>query len=272
MTRRWFSTELESVATWWRVFRQDGVTVGFTSHDRDLVFDHIRHLTAPGMVPSAVRLSSDLEPDSAEITGALDHETINAADLAMGRFDGARVEMGLVDWTTMESRIIYAGTIGSVSQDGPTYSADLSSVKSVLARQRIPQTSPTCRAHFCGPGCNLSIARFTREAIVDAVYLAENALAVSGLIDVSKFLGGSVIFLDGQEAGIEMSVAAIDGGKLVLNRIFDTSVAVGHRIELREGCDHRWFTCSDRFANAVNFRGEPFLPGNDLLARYPMAH
>ncbi|MEO0871962.1 MAG: phage BR0599 family protein, partial [Pseudomonadota bacterium] len=24
----------------------------------------------------------------------------------------------------------------------------------------------------------------------------------------------------------------------------------------------------DRFGNAHNFRGEPFLPGNDLLARY----
>jgi len=28
-------------------------------------------------------------------------------------------------------------------------------------------------------------------------------------------------------------------------------------------------TCSARFGNAVNFRGEPYLPGNDLLTRYP---
>ena len=30
-------------------------------------------------------------------------------------------------------------------------------------------------------------------------------------------------------------------------------------------------TCRDRFANAQNFRGEPHLPGNDLLTRYPGA-
>ncbi|MFN7158060.1 MAG: phage BR0599 family protein, partial [Erythrobacter cryptus] len=42
----------------------------------------------------------------------------------------------------------------------------------------------------------------------------------------------------------------------------------GTRIELREGCDHTIATCAARFANAINFRGEPFLPGNDLLARY----
>ena len=48
-------------------------------------------------------------------------------------------------------------------------------------------------------------------------------------------------------------------------------VEVGCRIELREGCDKRFETCVSRFANAINFRGEPHLPGNDLLTRYPGA-
>ncbi len=47
------------------------------------------------------------------------------------------------------------------------------------------------------------------------------------------------------------------------------AVRAGEAIELREGCDKRLATCRDRFANVVNFRGEPFLPGNDLLTRYP---
>jgi hypothetical protein len=41
------------------------------------------------------------------------------------------------------------------------------------------------------------------------------------------------------------------------------------RVQLREGCDHVLETCANRFANAVNFQGEPFLPGNDLLTSYP---
>jgi uncharacterized protein len=32
--------------------------------------------------------------------------------------------------------------------------------------------------------------------------------------------------------------------------------------------DQRFSTCVSRFANALNFRGEPHLPGNDLLTRY----
>jgi hypothetical protein len=48
-------------------------------------------------------------------------------------------------------------------------------------------------------------------------------------------------------------------------------VEIGCIIELREGCDKRFETCVTRFANAENFRGEPHLPGTDLLTRFPGA-
>jgi hypothetical protein len=38
---------------------------------------------------------------------------------------------------------------------------------------------------------------------------------------------------------------------------------------VQEGCDHTIATCAARFGNAINFQGEPFLPGNDSLTRYP---
>lgn len=97
MSRVWFSTELETVASWWRILRRDGVTLGFTTHDADLWFDGVMHRATPGMVPSAIRRSADLQADSAEVQGAITHEAIAAADLAAGRFDGARVMIGLVD-------------------------------------------------------------------------------------------------------------------------------------------------------------------------------
>ena len=42
-------------------------------------------------------------------------------------------------------------------------------------------------------------------------------------------------------------------------------------VELIEGCDKSLATCAARFGNAANFRGEPYLPGMDLLTRYPGA-
>jgi hypothetical protein len=57
---------------------------------------------------------------------------------------------------------------------------------------------------------------------------------------------------------------------LVLDRPLDPGLPIGARALVREGCDHTLDTCATRFANAVNFQGEPFLPGNDMIYRYPV--
>lgn len=270
MTRSWFAAELETVATFWRILRKDGVTLGFTTHDADLWFDGILHLASPGMVPSSIRKSAGFEADSAEVQGTLTHDAITATDLASGRFDEAAVRIGLVDWETLEATILYAGTIGTVSEEDGRFSAELVSRKAELLRDPVPRTSPTCRASFCGPGCNLSAAAFTRELRVLDLDPDNNAAVFDGLLDPSAHTGGMVRWLDGPMAGMNMGIQASSNAEwLVLDVPLPSTIAAGSRALVREGCDHTLDTCASRFGNAVNFRGEPFLPGNDLLTSYP---
>ncbi|MFN4134303.1 MAG: DUF2163 domain-containing protein [Novosphingobium sp.] len=268
MSRAWFSQPLETVAVWWRIERRDGVALGLTSHDRDLVFAGLRHRTAPGMVPSAVRRSATLEPDSAEVAGAISHDAISEADLATGRCDGARVSMGLVDWETLESESLFAGTIGAVAREGGRFSAELASIKQKLAVDLVPRTSPTCRAEFCGKGCTLSAARFMHEASLSAVSADRQWVQVDGPA-TQDLAFGWIRMIDGSDAGITLRVQAASDGWLVLERALGEDCGPGDRLLVREGCDQTLATCSARFGNAVNFQGEPFLPGNDLLTRYP---
>lgn len=270
MSRIWFTEELETVATFWRVLRRDGIVLGFTSHDRDLWFGGILHAASPGMVPSAIRKSADFEPDSAEVEGALCHDSISAADLAAGLFDGAQVRIGVVDWETGENAVLYAGSIGSVAEEDGRFSAELVSRKAELLRDPTPRTSPTCRAAFCGPGCGLSAARFTHEAKVSAFDLSSNTVSLDQAFDPSLFVGGTLRWFDGPQAGKVCAVMGGDGtGGLVLNDPVDSATPVAAAVSLREGCDHTLETCATRFANAASFQGEPYLPGNDLLTRYP---
>lgn len=270
MSRQWFSGDLETVATFWRVLRRDGVTLGFTTHDRDVWFDGVLHRASPGMVPSAIRRCADLDPDSVEARGAITHDAIGAADLAAGRFDGAAVRIGVVDWDSGEREVLYAGTIGEIAAEHGGFSAELVSRKAMLQRDPVPRTSPTCRAAFCGPGCNLDPQRFTREVVLAAVDADANSAAFAEAPDPADHAGGSLRWLDGPQAGIAMGVMADDGaGALVLDTPLDPATPAGARALLREGCDHTLDTCASRFGNVVNFRGEPFLPGNDLLTRYP---
>ena len=268
MSRVWFAGEVETVATFWRVLRRDGVTLGFATHDRDLWFDGVLHRAAPGLTPSAIRRSADLQPDSAEVEGALSHEAISAADLALGRYDGARILIGLVDWETLEREVIYRGAIGAVAEEAGRFTAELASRKAELQLDPIPRTSPTCRAEFCGPGCALSAAAFDHPATVTSHDLAGNAVTVDLALSPDRLLGGTLRWIDGAYTGLRMEIAGVEAGALVLDAPIDLAVPTGTRAIVREGCDRTLATCAERFSNAVNFQGEPFMPGNDQIARY----
>lgn len=269
MTRIWFSEPLETVAHFWRLMRRDGVTLGFTSHDRDLWFDGLLHRSAPGMAPSAVRRSADLEPDSAEVQGALSHETISATDLAQGRYDGARVQIGLVDWESLDRHVIYRGSIGPVTEEAGRFSASLESRKLELQRDPVPRTSPSCRAAFCGPGCTISASLFSHPGTVIESDPVSNSVTLDMPVDPERLLGGALRWLDAPYAGQWADIITLAGAALVIDTPLDRTPPPGARVLLREGCDQTLNACATRFSNAINFQGEPHLPGNDLVTRYP---
>jgi len=89
--------------------------------------------------------------------------------------------------------------------------------------------------------------------------------------DASAFAFGWLRPVDGADAGIVLGVHSAQDDWLILERPLAVGTDIGLRAILREGCDHTIATCAGSFDNGANFQGEPFLPGNDLLTRYPAA-
>ena len=268
MSRIFLAEPLETVATYWRLLRRDGVALGFTSHNRDLRFGGIAHRAAPGMVPSSIRRTAGLASELVEMEGILSHEAITPADLHMGRYDEARIEVGVVDWDSLENAALFAGEIRSISDNGEQFEASLNSAKAAFEADLVPRTSPTCRARFCDRDCGLNAARFTHLARLEAVDWQAESVSFTGLPAATAIIGGRLRWLDGPHAGVEMLILSADGSALRLDRDLASGLAPGHRAMVVEACDHTIATCAVRFGNAANFRGEPFLPGNDLLTRY----
>jgi len=269
MTHTFFASELEGVATWWSIRRRDGVTLGFTSHNRNLAFGGMTYRAAPGMIPSAIRRTASLERDAVEVEGVLSHDSISRADLQAGRFAEARIAIGLVDWETLDRATLFNGSLGSVSQEDGSFAAELRSAKASLEVDLVPRTSPTCRARFCDPECGVNAARFTHLCAVSSIDLEANSTSFTGAPGAAEMRNGHVKWIDGPFSGVTMQVIDAGTGGLVLDQPLSSTISAGQLAYLREGCDHTIATCSGRFDNAVNFRGEPHLPGNDLLARYP---
>ena len=269
MRTRWFDRPLETIAKLWHVERSDGIALGFAAHDRDLVIDHVRYHAAPGMLPSAIEMDDGFDPLDMDVGGALSHGLIRSDDLEAGRWDGAAIRMGLTDWEQPQAGIawFWHGHLDAVSTLGQRFSAELRGIKARLDQPYAPVSSPSCRAQFCGPGCGLNRVRFERVAPLLAV--EDEGLVFAGIDDASAadFVHGHLRWISGRAAGLAADIVAHHGAALQPDR-WQTGPAPGDLALLVQGCDKAFATCSGRFANALNFRGEPHLPGNDLLTRF----
>ena len=82
----------------WRVTRRDGTVLGFTEHDHDLAFGGTVFLAASGFSASETEAATGLSASADEVAGGFSSEAITEDDLSRGRYDGARVELYLVNW------------------------------------------------------------------------------------------------------------------------------------------------------------------------------
>lgn len=261
--------ELTTIALCWRIERHDGVTIGLTDHDRDLSVDGLVHRAAPGMTPSAIKRSDGLDADTMDVTGALTSTAISASDLIAGRWDGARVTLLAVDWANPGATVSFGeGVIGAVETREEGFTAELRGPSAALDRPVVEETSPECRAELGDRRCRVAMAGRRRIARVtsyaDSVVMLDTSEPGANLYGL-----GLVRWLSGANTGTESAVARSEEAMVTLRRAPPFAVEAGTMVELVEGCDKSIATCANRFANAANFQGEPYLPGIDLLTRYP---
>jgi uncharacterized phage protein (TIGR02218 family) len=264
----WFAQPLTTLAFAWRVERRDGVTLGFTSHDRDLTIDGLVHRAAPGMLPSAIERSDGLDADDVQLSAALTSDAFTDADLMAGRWDGAALTLSAVDWTAPDIApvVLLTGEFGEVEINDGGFAVGLRGPTSVLDAAVVEETSPECRAQLGDRRCRVDLSGRRVSAVV--VSVTDSVVTLTSPLADGDFAYGSLRWLTGANAGHESRVVANAGATVTLRDVPAFAVGAGTRVELMQGCDKRFATCVGRFGNAKNFRGEPHLPGNDLLTRY----
>lgn len=257
-----------TLAFCWRLERRDGVTIGLTSHDRDMEIGGMLYRAAPGIAPSAIRGGISLEGEDSDLNGALTSGAISEADLTAGRWDGAAVELRLTHWEApgMLWMLLARGEMGAVAQSGGAFTAEMIGAGAVLNAPVAPSTSPDCRARLGDRQCRVDMAG--RRRIVTVTGVEDGVVLVEGL-EPGAYAYGGLRWMSGANAGMAQGVVDNDASSVTLNDAPAFAVVAGTLAMLTEGCDRQMATCSGRFGNAVNFRGEPYLPGMDLLTRYP---
>lgn len=255
----------------WRVTRADGVVLGFTDHDEDLAVDGTLCRAASGFSPSDNEAESGMAANASEVQGGFSSDTIAEDELAAGRFDHARVELFLVNWADpSQFTRLDARELGEVTRAGGAFTAELRSMAHRLDQPQGRVYGRRCDASLGDGRCRVLLSAFQSAATVSG-QRDRSHLTVTGLVERESgfFDQGSLRFADGSTAMIERHVAEEGGaGRLTLWLPLERDVAESEAVVLTAGCDKSFTTCRARFANGLNFRGFPHMPGSDFSYSY----
>ncbi len=265
-----------TLAWCWRITRSDGVAFGFTDHDLGLVFDGTAFEPESGLTASEVRSGSDLSVDAQDAAGVLSSDRITETDILGGRWDNAEVEVWRVNWADPSQRVLMRrGAIGQIRRGRLAFVAEVRSLAHVLGQTVGRTFQATCDAALGDARCSIDLddSAFKGTGAVTGL-LRDRSFTVSGLggFSITWFTLGTLEWTSGANAGRRAEVLGHDltGGVTVLTLLEAPirTIANGDAFTVRAGCDKRIETCGTKFANTVNFRGFPSIPGQDAVLRY----
>ena len=266
-----------TIARAWSVTRRDGLVKGFTDHDRDLAFDGIAFRARTALTASALQQLTGLGVDNAEASGALSDAGLSESDILCGRLDGAEVRLWWVNWADVNMRTLkFRGWLGDIRRAGGAFRAELLGLSERLGRPQGRLYQAGCTAVLGDAACrvDLTAPEMSAVAVPDAVLDGDRLLF--GALDRPApgwFARGKVEVLDGPAAGLGGLIKSdrMRGGtrEVTLWERLSSPMGAGASVRLTAGCDKRGETCREKFANFLNFRGFPHIPGEDWMMAVP---
>ena len=260
----------------WRISRADGVTLGFTDHDAVLTFDGTDFEPESGFAASEVRSGSDLSVDAQDAEGVLSSDRITETDIIDGRWDAARVELWRVNWADTSQRVLLRrGAVGQIRRGRMAFVAEVRSLAHALGQTLRRTFQASCDAALGDARCGIDLENtvykgsgLVTDLLRDRAFLA---MGLSGFA-AGWFTSGTLTWTSGANVGRITEVLGhglTDAiASLTLLEAPVRGIADGDAFIARAGCEKRIATCGAKFANTVNFRGFPNIPGQDAVLRY----
>lgn len=273
------ATGATTVCRAWAVVRRDGTVYGFTDHDRNLAFDGVAFLASTGLTARALQQTTGLSVDNTEALGALSDISVSEADLLAGRFDGAEVRAWLVNWASVEDRILqFRGTFGEVSRAGGAFQAELRGLTEGLNQPQGKVYQRTCSALLGDGACGFDVSQpgyFTERAVEGVIDQRIFRFGNFPGFDDRWFERGRLVAVNGNAGGligvVKNDRIVGDGREIELWQSLGADLVAGDMMRIEAGCDKLAATCRVKFGNFSNFRGFPHTPGEDWLTSYPVS-
>lgn len=261
----------------WYIERRDGKTFAFTDHDLPLSFEGLTFKADSGLGAKALAQTTGLSVDNTEALGALSDASIREDDIEQGRFDGAEVLCWLVNWADVSERWLqFRGSIGELRRSNGAFNAELRGLTEALNRPIGRIYQKPCTAVLGDAQCRVNVdhQEYSRTLKVENNNEARTFIW-EGLGDFEDgwFTRGRLEVLEGAAEGLWAVIKndRIKGDQRIIEvwEALRGAVPVGTSVRLVTGCDKRFGTCRNKFANIRNFQGFPDIPSEDWVMAVP---
>jgi len=145
----------------WVLKRADGVALGFTDHDGDLVIEGVPCRAASGWTAGAADSAVGSSGGSAAVAGGLDDAAIIEADVEAGLYDGASVTLWRVDWDRPDLKVrLWSATLARIRREGVGFTAELEGPLARLERVVGRTYGRDCDAVLGDDRCGVDLEAF----------------------------------------------------------------------------------------------------------------
>lgn len=254
-----------------KITRLDDVILRIAEAETSITASAQTFTPLPGAVISAAKHIINGDIGSMEIRFAhSDGGTLDTAELNTGFWDGATVQMYLVNRAsaTTLGDPIFTGVIDVVSLD-PIGSAGSFDIRGLTAKAEafIQTFQPMCRTDLFSSLCQLNAASFDHTGTVDTILDRFN-FTVAGLSSPPAdgwFNQGTFVTASGFK-GVSANWILSSLKITTYQPVCISRLTEGEAITLYPGCDKTGVTCRTKFNNKINFQAEDhFLGINSIV-------
>lgn len=256
---------ITKMITCWKITLSNNKKLYFTDYDQNQIFEEEEYLSKSCFTPNSIISSNELGQDNFTISGVIDDRYITKESLTKGQFVNAYLEIFLLDLSrkTSVKKILKTGWLGETRIIKNSFVIEVSSLSNKTNNIIGKCYSTSCRAEFGDKFCKKIIEDFTFPGEISSV-LSNNSFIDSSRNEPDEYFSkGIIIFLNDQYQFSKYNVLSFYNKTISIDS--NLKLKKGDRYKIIVGCDKSLESCIIKFNNALNFRGEPYIPGQHKL-------
>lgn len=121
--------------------------------------------------------------------------------------------------------------------------------------------SKNCRANFGDQKCRVNKTDYSRACTIQEIF--GKTFVILNLDEEDGYFKGGDIYI--AKGGFCSKIISHVQNLLTVDKLIPDNIKQYKTAQITAGCDKNFITCCNKFNNAVNFRGEPFIPDDNFI-------